>query len=248
MAGAFGLDRHFSRRDRTIYVSTDADGSGTGDLQKPFNTLAEAVDNIPTTVTHNYAIRIIGHFSEPLIIEGRNILKNLQIRGHSGNNQANSLRFIRMVNVQGRTNINNLSTATEFGDNGFYFEGCAGYHRIDGCRSVADLPPPPVTYWYTGGSIDQGRGVMALYGSSVAVYNTVLANRRYGVRVSYNGMCETRDTSGHNAIGNGIRFNGMISTHGTQCTGEHGNNSVKYGGIITDADGAVIVGNDGVRW
>lgn len=214
-SGPYGIGKLSTTRDLVIHWSVNGNDNGSGDFSSPLLTAGAVLDRLPKILTNDVTIRVIGHHTQSLIITDRLVLGTLTIAGHSGNRTTNGIGDLIMQNVHGVTRTVGLTINSNDDSTAMLYEYCGGHHYVDNVISEKPLPDGVVDYTQYTGNIDQGRGLMALWGSHVSVYNSRFSGRRYGVRASYGGASlEVRNCDGtNNAIGAGARFGGTVTIY-----------------------------------
>lgn len=236
--GPYGISSQISQQPLTIFVSA-ASQSVAGSL---VSSVQQAFDMLPSITAGAVSIRLIGQTSAGGTLSNKMVLAPFEIRGNTSNRGTNGCGSLVFNNVQGRTKLLTCAIATQVNGNAVVYEYCGGHHHVENIISEMPTPAEPIDY-SAGGNIDQGRGVMALWGSQVSVYSSRFSGRRYALRASYGGATlECRDCTGDkNSIGVGARFGGLVTVHGSSPWGFNRTASMS-GGIVSD-EGLIIAGN-----
>ncbi|WP_404801961.1 hypothetical protein [Brachybacterium tyrofermentans] len=183
---------------------------------------------------HIYTITLgAGTWDEIVALEYRVVYGQVIIQGASTDRSLHRVRAVRCDSVIGYLTVKNLTTTIKIASGAsFRFYRCAPMVEVENVKAESD----PAVEKGVEGVI----GLLADYGSQVLVRDSDFGGKRYGMRSNYLSRIFSHNNTGSGStFGLGARWGGILSTYGTQPTGDT-NLTNSSGGILAYEQGGKL--------
>lgn len=219
-----GIDAHVaehtptaSRTTVTYWVTINGDDADDGSQARPFRTIAKAVSMVPDLVRadHVYTITLgVGEWDEGVYLDHRVVYGQVIIEGSTEDRDLHKVDVVRCDSVLGYLTVRNLTTTRKRATGAsFRFYRCTPMVLVENVRSESDSDVEK--------GVEGVIGLLADQGSNVLARDSDFGGKRYGIRSNYLSRVFSRNNTGSgNTFGLGARWGGIMSTSGTQPTGD----------------------------